>query len=57
MLKGGKVSKNTKKIKNGKDLADAFRSDDMINKDVLNDPEKLKIIEKALKGTIYEIKE
>ena len=44
-------------IKNGKDLADAFRSDDMINKDVLNDPEKLKIIEKALKGTIYEIKE
>jgi hypothetical protein len=48
---------NNKKIKDAHDLANVWKNGSLINKDALNDPEKLKKIEEIFKGTIYEIKE
>ena len=36
-------------IKDGKDLANAFKSDKLINEEVFNDPEKMKILEEIFK--------
>jgi|TARA_R100001463_G_scaffold118306_1_gene174014 hypothetical protein len=44
-----------KEINTGKDLADAFRSDAMINKEAID--ENIDLIKDIFKGTIYEIKD
>lgn len=44
-----------KEIKNGKDLADVFRSGELINEKAIE--ENLDLITEIFKGTIYEIKE
>ena len=46
-----------REIKDAQDLAKVWSDGSLINEDALNDPEKLKLIEQAFKGTIYEIKE
>ncbi len=44
-----------KEIKNAKDLADAFRSDELINKKAVD--ENIDLLTELFKGTIYEISE
>ena len=38
-----------RKIKNAKDLANVFKSGELINEEVFNDPEKMKILEEIFK--------
>lgn len=44
-----------RKIKNAKDLADVFKSGELINDKAVE--ENLDLIKEIFKGTIYEIKE
>ena len=46
-----------KEIKNGKDLADMWRSDKLINQEKLDDPKVIELLTELFKGTPYEIEE
>ena len=38
-----------REIKNAKDLANVFKSGELINEEVFNDPDKMKILEEIFK--------